>query len=166
MEYNHNFIYLDDTLSMLNPDGTSKIPHTRKPGIGIQAAVIAAEQGHPFLKACMDWYEDRHFKLEGCNYDNCVIAPDIYAVVAENYGFRYADERQTLPGRMLVLPSEYFVTLPLQTTENSYAIHLCANSWCDETRPPLQRGLDKARRNIVLRKLFRKKVVRPFAGVR
>ena len=57
VEYNHNFVYLDDTLAMLNPDGTSKTPQTRKPGIGIQAAVMAAEKGHPFIKACIDWYE-------------------------------------------------------------------------------------------------------------
>lgn len=129
VEYHHKFVSQQGTLQLLQPDGASIQPGTPKPGIGLQAAVMGARKGHPFLKDCLDYYEGRHFLLpDGSQYDR-IIAPDIYAMVAERYGFRYVDQRQQLSHNMLILPSEIFAGGDDQATSRSVAVHLCAGSW-------------------------------------
>jgi hypothetical protein len=133
IEYHQLIIKRNNTLSLLNGDGSSKILDTSKPGIGIQAAVLGSIKGLPYLKDCLEFYKDRKFIInEGGNYYNQIIAPDIYAMVAEKYGFKYKDELQILDGNMLFLPSEVFAGSIEESTDNSYAIHYCAGSWRDE----------------------------------
>ena len=63
VRYNSSVIKEKNTLDLLNEDGTSKIPFTRKPGFGIQAAVFGSIKGHPYLKDCLEYYSDKHFIL-------------------------------------------------------------------------------------------------------
>ena len=130
VEYHPEIIYEKNTLSLIDENGVSREPFTAKPGIGIQAAVLGGIQGHPFLKECLNWYEDNHFILSNGKYNNVVIAPDIYAMVAEKFGFRYIDELQNL-GNIIILPSETFAGTQIYANTNSYAIHLCVGSWRD-----------------------------------
>src|SRR5262245_40373291 len=48
VEYHPEVVRQHDTAALLNPDGSSKRPGTGKPGIGLQAAVLAGVKGHPF----------------------------------------------------------------------------------------------------------------------
>jgi hypothetical protein len=137
LEYHHQFVAQQRTLDLLNPDGSSRRPHTPKPGIGIEAAVLGGVAGHPYLRDCLDYYKDRHFALEGGGYYDKVIAPDILAMVAEKYGFRYRNERQELRDNMLVLPTEVFASGIKQATSRSYAIHYGAGSWRNLPPPGL-----------------------------
>jgi len=129
IEYHDQIVRRERTLELLNPDGSSRQTFTRKPGIGIQAAIIAGRKGHPFFRDCMEQYLDRPFLLENGKYIDPVIAPDIYAMVAERYGFKYRDERQLLSGNILIVPSHIFAGKADQATRKSYAIHLCEGSW-------------------------------------
>jgi hypothetical protein len=137
LEYHYKYVAQQRTLELLNPDGSSRQPNTRKPGIGLQAAVMGAAQGHPFLKDCLDYYRDRPFALGNGEYYDKIIAPDIYAMVAEKYGFRYRDERQELRENMLILPSQIFAGGIREATWKSYAIHYCAGSWRELPKPGL-----------------------------
>jgi hypothetical protein len=166
VEYYRDFVEEHGTLSLLNEDGSSKIPKTRKPGIGLQAAVLGGTRGHPFLKSLLDWYQDRDFiQSEGSSYD-IIIAPDVYAMVAEDYGFKYRDVQQNLRGDMLILPSDYFAGAPPQATKRTYAIHCCAGTWRDENKirsmtsereSVITASLKRLKRNKLLRKVLRKK---------
>ena len=98
-------------------------------GIQIQAAVMGAEKGCPFVKKVMDWYADKHFVNEDGSIATNVLSPYIYARVAEGMGFLYKDIDQQLPGRIHIYPSETFAGNKHEVTPNSYAIHLCAHSW-------------------------------------
>lgn len=98
-------------------------------GIQIQAAVMGAEKGCPFVKQVMDWYKDKHFVNEDGSIATNVLSPYIYARVAEEMGFLYKDIDQQLPGRVHIYPSETFAGNKYEVTPNSYAIHLCAHSW-------------------------------------
>jgi hypothetical protein len=130
--YHDNYVKKGNTLLLLNEDGTSKIPFTRKPGFGIQAAVIGSINGHPYLEDCMEFYRERHFiKVDGTFYSE-IIAPDIFAMFAEKYGFRYKNELQHLENNMLILPSHIFAGNLDEATENSYTVHLCEGSWNEE----------------------------------
>jgi len=112
-----------NTLDLLNEDGTSKIPFTHNPGFGIQAAVLGSIKGHPFLEDCLKYYTDKHFILNDRSFNNKIIAPNIYAMIAEKYGFKYKNELQLLNSKMLILPSEIFATNLEDVTDNAYAIH-------------------------------------------
>ena len=68
-----------------------------------------------------------------------VIAPQIYARIAENYGFRYKDIDQELTDGLMVYRSEIFAGNRREATPASYAIHYCENSW--NKRPILDKIL-------------------------
>jgi hypothetical protein len=157
LEYHPLDVEKENTLDLLNDDGTSKIPFTHKPGIGIQAAVLGSIKGHAYLRDCLEYYRDKHFILQDGSYYNKFIAPSIYASIAERYGFRYKNELQNLNSNMLILPSEIFAGGLDQATDKSYAIHCCAGSWKPRNEKScFDRVLDKIKKNTVIRKLFRR----------
>ncbi len=129
VEFHSKMAIQRGTHRLLDADGRSLVPGTPKPGIGIQAAILGAERGHPFLRDCMRYYEERHFVQENGEHYDRIIAPDIYAMVAEHYGFRYRDEEQELREGFRILPTSCFAGGETQATERSFAVHYCANSW-------------------------------------
>ncbi len=115
---------------MLNEDGSSKNFGERKPGIGIQAAVIGSVSNHPFLKDAMEWYNKNHFILCDGSYNNVFIAPDVLAMCAEKYGFKYKNEEQKLKEGMLILPSNIIAgDYRFDINDSNIALHLTLNSW-------------------------------------
>ncbi len=108
MEYHYNDALRLKTFDLINADGSSKIPHTPKPGICLQAAVMGAMPKHPFVKQCLDFYNKQNFILPDGSLYNKIIAPDILAMNAEDYGLRYIDKEQLLSQNMHILPSLYF----------------------------------------------------------
>lgn len=98
-------------------------------GIQIQAAVMGAEKGCPFVREVLDWYEGQHFVKEDGTLRTDLLSPYIYARVAEKKGFVYRDIDQQLPDRIHIYPSEIFAGNKHEVTRNSYAIHMCAHSW-------------------------------------
>jgi len=134
VEYHYDVVKNENTKELLNSDGTSKSHQTIKPGIGIQAAVLGSIRGHPFLRDCLDFYKDKHFILGEGKLFNNFIAPGIYALVAEKYGFRYVDEKQFLRENMLLLPSEVFAGNAFEEKNTSYAVHYCFGSWRDKPK--------------------------------
>lgn len=131
VEYHPKIVRQQNTLQLLRADGSSRQAFTPKPGIGLQAAVIGGEAGHAFFGDCLDYYAGKHFVLPDGRYLDQVIAPDIYAMVAEKYGFRYRDELQRLRQDMLILPSAIIAGNAEQASAKSYAVHYCAGSWRD-----------------------------------
>jgi hypothetical protein len=106
----------------------------RIPGFAFEAAIFGGIKGHPYLKDCLDWYETHDFILDGGGGGvfrgfNMQIAPDIYAAIAQKYGFRYKSGLQKLKCNIAVLPSEYFPCLVYAVTGNSYAVHMGVGSW-------------------------------------
>lgn len=130
MEYHPFMIERDHSLADIDKDGY-RITNKYISGIELQAAIMGAEKGCKFVKNVMDWYQDKHFiKPEG-NLELDVIAPQIYARIAERYGFKYKDIDQVLADDMMVYRSEIFAGNRREATSASYAIHYCENSWKD-----------------------------------
>lgn len=90
---------------------------------------MGAERGCPFVKRLLDWYADKHLVRPDGTLGLDVIAPQIYARVAEDYGLRYVDADQPLAGGIMVYRSEIFAGNRREQTAASYAIHYCENSW-------------------------------------
>lgn len=102
-------------------------------GCGIQAAFIIAEKGSPYIKELINQYNERHFLLnqDGKMMKDELIAPDIYAMALEKYGYKYVDESQKLGPNVFVHPSRYVAGGPSELTTEAFAIHQCAHSWYD-----------------------------------
>ncbi len=110
-------------------------------GIQIQAAVMGAEAGSPFVAEVLEWYKDKHFVKEDGSLRTDVLSPYIYARVAERYGFVYKDIDQLLPGRIHIYPSEIFAGNKHEVTPRSYAIHMCAHSWHPSLKEKIKKWL-------------------------
>lgn len=97
-------------------------------GMGIEAAVIGAEAGHPFIKACLDYYEGRHF-INTIEYMESMLLPRIMTVVAiEKFGYRYDPAYQELRDGIILYPPDVF-SRPGPDSLIKYASHLCLHSW-------------------------------------
>lgn len=112
----------------LTPDYRRKpsVEHIR--GIGIQSAIFGGEKGNSFLKDCLSFYEDRKFIFDDGSLNDKVILPDILALCAEKYGFRYMEGEQVLSCGLHIYPQDFF-TGAKNVTERTVAIHRAHNSW-------------------------------------
>ena len=99
-------------------------------GFGLQAAIFGSCAKNPFIRDCMEWYEQNKYELYngGPIESEQFLAPDIYAAIAQKYGFKYIAGFQELNGNMVILPADRFPN-GLYKTDNAYAVHLCNNSW-------------------------------------
>ncbi len=149
MEYHRPYAATD----LINEDGTPKTPGTHIAGIGIQAAILGSVKGHPFLKDCLTWYQDKHFILEnGCYFDKLIL-PGILAMIAEGYGFRYLDRLQNLKDGIVILPSEILAGSRGEATSNSYAIHCAFGSWKDRPKENGAKAFLRQIRRYIFREL-------------
>lgn len=134
-EYHPEMIEEDELANTrINPDGTNHYPGVRVPGIGILSAVLGAEKGHPFLKTAMEFYEKRHFIQPDGSWYTAEIAPDVLAISAEKYGFKYnKDIQQHLNDRIVIYPTRIMGAAYTQITDDTVAVHLSKGSWRKRT---------------------------------
>ena len=138
MEYHPRDIKDFGTADLIDSEG-NRIADRFLQGIQIQAAVMGAQAGCPFLKDILEWYDQNHFlKADGSLRTN-LLSPHIYARVAEKYGFRYIDKDQDLVGNMKIYRSEVFAGYKTERTSQSYAVHMCAHSWRDSRLEKLKK---------------------------
>jgi len=128
MEYHPIQIEKCSTLTHLDAKG-HRIDDAYIEGIQIQAAIMGAEAGNPFVGKVLEWYKDKHFVKEDGSLRTDLLSPYIYARVAEEYGFIYKDIDQQLKDNVHIFPSETFAGNKHEVTTRSYAIHMCAHSW-------------------------------------
>lgn len=128
MEYHPTQVARDHVSSPVDTDGRRMIDGYVS-GIQIQAAVMGAKVGNPFVKDVLDWYDGQHFVRKDGTLATDVLSPQIYARIAEKYGYVYKDVDQSLNGNMQIFRSEIFAGNKHEVTPASYAIHLCAHSW-------------------------------------
>lgn len=110
----------------------NKADHIR--WINVQAAIIGGERAHPFFEACLRFYENKRLIDEAGNgqYADFVIGPHI-SKIAEQFGYRYEPSQQWLEDDMVIYPPQVFVGNSYFLQANSYALHLCNNTWHDRT---------------------------------
>ncbi|EIY26940.1 glycosyltransferase family 32 protein [Phocaeicola dorei] len=128
MEYHPFMIERDKSFEHIDTEG-HRISEDYISGIEIQAAIMGAEKHCPFAGDVLEWYKDKHFVKPDGTLGLDVIAPQIYARIAEDYGFLYRDADQKLKDGMMIYRSEIFAGNKREVTPVSYAIHYCENSW-------------------------------------
>lgn len=108
-------------------------------GMGIQAALFMSEPGNHFIKGMLDDYKKWHFILEDGTYNMSLIAPDIYALKAEEYGYKYQNVEQHLTEYLDIYPSDYIASTISLRKQTSFAVHCVCHSWDDEYLKNIQR---------------------------
>jgi len=97
---------------------------------------FGAVKGHPFVKSCLDYYQERHFitstlqELPQALRYNFVILPYIQAEIARLYGYDWRPLNQSLQKcrqGLDIYPTSYFD--PLKITSDSYCKHLATGGW-------------------------------------
>lgn len=138
-------LFTDDFISAIEVSPENYIPNVvdgngnRSPEfryvghISIQAAFLASAKGHPLPKRVLEYYKRMHF-LDDRGYINMsILAPQHYARVAEQYGFKYRDCTQKLAEGITIYSSQYIAGHYDMDQPQAYAIHACEHSWADHT---------------------------------
>lgn len=147
--YHYGGIYLDTDIEVFksfNPFlncrmfiGGEANYHGRPKKRYLTAHVFGAEKHHPFLKDCLEYYNNRHFIGSFCKnlpielqYD-MILLPIIQGKIAiAKYGYNangYIDKKQVLKEDIHVFPSDYFDAPRYNTMKNVVCIHRAAGSW-------------------------------------
>jgi hypothetical protein len=144
-------------------------------GYGIQAAVIGAEKGNPWIKMCMEHYHDKDFTFEN-EMTDAGIAPEVLAHYAHTgFGFQYdkdCAQPQYLKGNIALFPPWVFANMFLEANLNSYVLHLGEYSWGDNGRRShsrlrkFYRKLCSANRFFAMMHYLRKRWIKKLTGKR
>ncbi|MBN1969109.1 MAG: glycosyl transferase [Candidatus Delongbacteria bacterium] len=135
--YKFGGIYLDtdvEVLKSLNPF----LHHSAFTGFEnkteIEAAIIGAEKGHPWLKDILDYYDGRRFIREDGSYDQKILPVIMSLITVDKYGFQLDGQKQVLKNDIHIYPEDYFSpknirTLKIHKTKNSVTIHHFNAGW-------------------------------------
>ena len=113
--YNYGGIYLDSDVELfksLDPfldneffSGTDRTICGNVYKDFIDAGIIGSQKGNPFLRECMEYYENKHFINSDGKYDiDVIMAPEIYTRQAYKYGFLNGDNEQILSNGIHIYP--------------------------------------------------------------
>lgn len=92
-----------------------------------------------FVRALLEDYKGRHFILEDGSYYISLIAPSLYALKAEQYGYKYLDVEQHLKDGLVVYPSSYVGSTIALRTDKTFVVHCISHSWDDEFQKSKQK---------------------------
>lgn len=155
--YNYGGIYLDTDVVVYKPfdeflnhqvfiGKESSIHFTNEGSLqGLTSHCFGAEQGHPYIKKCLDYFENRHFviskdtELPTSLRMNMVLLPYIQAAIAVQFGYDWRPSVQCvqkIEDGIAIYPSVIFDPFQgkLQNRKKSYCLHLAMGGWRDFTR--------------------------------
>jgi len=126
---------------------------------GLQSGIFGGVKGHPYLKDCMEWYENNHVLLPDGQIRNLhkIKAPDVLAAVANvKYGFKYRYGEQKLKDGMMIFDTKVFCHTVKNATKDVYAIHWGEASWCINSVKRFKRKIKRYKIYRILRSFFKK----------
>lgn len=144
--YNYGGIYLDSDVEVLKSfDELLDLPYFLgrehffdiiDASNTIEAATFGAEKGNLFIKACLDYYTNRHFVKENCELESSIL-PYIMSQVAKKFLIKNISERSQFekdPQTLCLFSMDYFSpknsrTLSVDSTVNTFSIHHFNGSW-------------------------------------
>jgi mannosyltransferase OCH1-like enzyme len=129
--YHHGGIYLDMDVEVIKPfddllGNGIMLAYENNKSKTIEAGCFGSEKGHPFIKACHDYFYGKEF-FPGVIDDGYTLPRVMKKIYTENSEFR----------RLPVYSEDYFTakkfrTGIIETTKNTYAVHHFAGSWFSE----------------------------------
>lgn len=130
---NHDFVTFIDTpengrydKGQVDNEGNRKEGVKAVCGLGVDITFMASVKGHPYMATVLDDYKMRRFiRDDGTLTMDELIGPDIYALHAESFGFKYKNQTQMLSDDMVVYESKLYNSF----NKKAFAVHCCAHSW-------------------------------------
>lgn len=98
-------------------------------GIGLQAAIMASEPGHPLMKKCLNLYSKYSLDYIITNH---LLAPIVQAKAAEEYGYKYVGNKQYLAEGIIIYPTK-ILGQGINEQKGRYAAHLGKGTWVKKT---------------------------------
>lgn len=153
--YNYGGIYLDsdvmafgDIDSLLENRFFSGLEmrdkeHTQ---IYLEAAVMGAEKGHPFIKSAMDMYSRRSFYSDNGTMDLTPIPTILSEILSREYNWQRKDETQHLPDGITIYSTNIIANSNCDRSSSVRLYHLNNRSWMETTL--LQSVLRAAKRTV------------------
>jgi mannosyltransferase OCH1-like enzyme len=124
--YNYGGIYLDMDIEVVKPfddllNSNIMLAVENNDTKGIEAGCLGAEKGHPYIKKCLDYYNNRKF-------EKLFVMPFLMQSIKEKYFWK---ENYNIHS------ADYFTTKNQKTgliniTKNTYTIHHFAGTWIPE----------------------------------
>lgn len=155
--YNEGGIYLDTDAKLLQPldiflqnevfIGKENSIHVEGniPAQYLTSHCFGAIKGHPYIKDCLEYYNNRHFimsnneKLPIPLKYNFVLLPYIQAEIARLYGYNWKPLTQNIQycnNGLVIYPTEYFDAI--NDCNRSFCRHLALGSWrVDKQKEPI-----------------------------
>lgn len=112
--------------------------------IFIEAAIIGAEKGHPFIKQCLDLYNTRRFIKEDGMFDQTPIPTILSDMFIKMYGWQRVDMKQEFEERVTVYPTSTIANSNCKRSSTVKLYHLNNRSWIPTTF--MERFLRKVKR--------------------
>lgn len=139
--YHHGGIYMDSDVRAYQPFDPflehgffSCIEYFKPTGyVAIEAAIMGAEKGHPFVGECLSIFDSIPFVKEDGTLDQTTITMRMAQVAHQNWGFEYKPVAQQLREDIMIYPSITFTNPSGKfSPQDTYALHLCNGSWIDK----------------------------------
>lgn len=100
----------------------------------VQAAIMASEPGHPYLKDCLNLYGNIHFKQPDGHYDMLEI-PRRITNILHNYGFVEENKTQHLREGITIYNNSIIANnVNKEVPRDCYAFHWGVKSWGTDKR--------------------------------
>jgi hypothetical protein len=141
--YTHGGIYLDMDVEIVKPfdqllDTDLLLAYTVDESSGIESGCFGAQKGHPYIKKCMEYYEQRPFFEEARRSEIMKVSRDkrfafLRPILAPDLMSRVLSE-DFLDKNYHVFGGEYFtarkaVSGEVIQTKNTYAVHHFASTY-------------------------------------
>ena len=139
--YTEGGIYLDSDVKtfksfdeFLNEDMFIGLELLGPDVIELEAAIMGSEAGHPFLKECMERYENMDF-----DFKTVPTCPELMSSILIPYGMKRENCNQLIhAGKdVKILNLDYFGHLWGTKPGNYYAVHYYSASWRETPRGPI-----------------------------
>lgn len=140
--YHEGGIYLDSDVrafgkldTLLNNDFFSGLEmrdkeHTQ---IYMEAAIMGAIPGHPFVKECLDLYDKRSFIKEDGALDLTPIPTILSEVLEKKYNWKREDKTQHLADGITVYATNLIANTNCKRTHSVKLYHFNSRSWQSQT---------------------------------
>lgn len=125
--YNFGGIYMDMDIEVVKSfdellKQSEMFAYEEKKNCGIEAGCFGAEKNNPFVRQCLEYYQNRHFIMKNGQLDT-VPLPQIMQKIYNDKNFKFK-----------LYSCDYFTAKSFNTgivhrTSNTYTIHHFAGSW-------------------------------------
>jgi mannosyltransferase OCH1-like enzyme len=150
--YNYGGLYLD-TDCLVKKSFNTLLNDGAFTGFGgdnkeLMSPTIGAEKGHPYIKECLDSYENEHFINPDGTYNDKTINIRMTEIL-KKYGFKENGEKQTING-ITVYPMTYFSpssflpdSVPDCYSKDTYCVHIWSDKRLKLEKNPIYKFLHK-----------------------